>query len=118
MEALTDTPKKGGAMMENKTSGNGQAFAVLNPSGKERHVAPTPPAQRRGDLEGKVVYCISQHVGGASSFLKRVAEVLPQYIPGVIAKYMPKSTAYMTDDPELWDEIRAKGAAFIYGCGA
>jgi hypothetical protein len=93
-------------------------FAVLNPSGREKEVDPLPLAQRQPVLEGKVVYCISQHVGGANTFLAKVAEALPRHIPGVKTIHVPKSTAYMTDEPELWDEIRAKGAAFIYGCGA
>ena len=105
-------------MTPNEASKNVPAFAVLNPSGREKEVVPLPLAERRSDLEGKVVYCISQHVGGASVFLAKVAEVLPRHIPGVKTIYVPKSTAYMTDEPELWDEIRAKEAAFIYGCGA
>ncbi len=105
-------------MTENKTSAIEPAFAVLNPSGKEKLVDPMGLAERRGDLEGKNVYCISQLVGQSSVVMKRIAEDLPQYIPGVTTKYVAKSTAYMADDPELWDEIKAKGAAFIYGCGA
>lgn len=93
-------------------------FAVFDPSGKERLVDPIGPAERRGDLEGKVVYCISQRVGQSNAFIKKVAEELPRYIPGVTARYVARSTSYMADEPELWDEIRAKGAAFIYGCGA
>ena len=100
------------------TLDNGPVFVVLNPSGKEREVVPIPPGERPPDLDGKVVYCVSQYVGGAHAFVQKVAEILPRYIPGVTTKYVPKSTAYMTDEPELWDEIKAKGAAFIYGCGA
>ncbi len=46
-------------MTENKTSAIEPAFAVLNPSGKEKLVDPMGLAERRGDLEGKNVYCIS-----------------------------------------------------------
>ena len=105
-------------MMENKILDGEPAFAVLNPGGKEKLADPVGLAERRPGLEGKVVYCISQRVGQSSAVMKRVAEELPRHIPGVITKYVAKSAAYMADDPELWDEIRSKGAAFIYGCGA
>ena len=104
--------------MEGKTLRNGPAFAVLNPSGKKKEADPLPLGERISDLNGKIVYCVSQHVGGAGTFLRKIAEVLPTYVPGIRTEYRSKSTAYMTDDPELWDEIRTKGAAFIYGCAA
>jgi hypothetical protein len=36
----------------------------------------------------------------------------------VKAVFRKKTSAYMSDDPELWEEIKKEGAAFIYGCGA
>ena len=93
-------------------------FTVLNPSGTEHAVASVPLAERIPDLSGKVVYCISQIVGGADVFLKKIADALPRYAPGVKTVFVHKSTPYMSDDPQLWDEIVSKGHAVIYGCGA
>lgn len=93
-------------------------FTVLNPTGTQNDVASVPLAARIPDLSGKVVYCISQIVGGADVFLKKIADALPRYAPGVETVFVHKSTAYTTDDPELWDEIVSKGHAVIYGCGA
>ena len=93
-------------------------FTVLNPSGTQQQVASVPLAARIPDLSGKVVYCISQIIAGADVFLKKIADALPRYAPGVKAVFVHKSTAYMSDDPELWDEIVRKGHAVIYGCGA
>jgi hypothetical protein len=104
--------------MESKTSGSSPAFTVLNPSGKKKEVDPLPLGERISTLNGKIVYCVSQHVGGAGAFLRKIADALPTYVPGIRTEYRSKSTAYMTDDRELWDEIRTKGAAFIYGCAA
>jgi len=91
---------------------------VLNPSGLKREVTPIPMAPRIPDLRDQVVYCVSQYVGGADIFLKRVADALPQYVSGVKAVYKRKETPYATDDSELWDEIVKEADAVIYGCGA
>ncbi|OIQ94746.1 hypothetical protein GALL_233000 [mine drainage metagenome] len=93
-------------------------YTVLNPCGTEHEVASVPMAERIPDLSGKVVYCISQIVAGADVFLKKIADALPRYIPGVTAVFVHKSTPYMSDDPELWAEVVSKGHAVIYGCGA
>ena len=93
-------------------------FAALNPGGEQKEVAAVALAQRIPDLAGKTVYCISQIIGGADTFLKKIADALPRYAPGVKTVFVHKSTAYMSDDPELWDEIAKGGHAVIYGCGA
>jgi hypothetical protein len=93
-------------------------FDVLNPCGVRRAVAETPLAERLESLEGKVVYCISQFVGGADVFLKKIADALPAWAPGARAVFVKKATTYMSDDPELWAEIEREGDAVIYGCGA
>jgi hypothetical protein len=99
-------------------NGSENTFAVLNPAGVGKEAAPLPLAPRVADLAGKTVYCISQHVGEADKFLKKVARALPTMIPGVKAVFRKKTSAYMSDNPDIWDEIRKEGAAFIYGCGA
>ena len=95
-----------------------KVYTVLNPCGKQKEAIPVPMARRIEDLEGKVVYCISQFVGGADTFMKKVAEALPQQASGVKSVYKRKPASYMTDDPNLWDEIKEKAHAVIYGCGA
>ncbi len=104
--------------MENDLGKEITAYPVLNPCGEPKEAVPVPLASRVGDLEGKVVYCISQFVGGADTFMKKVAGALPRQAPGVRTVYRRKPAAYMTDDPELWNEIREKAHAVIYGCGA
>jgi hypothetical protein len=104
--------------MVNKTGEKTEAYPVLNPCGEAKVAVPVPLAPRVGNLEGKVVYCISQFVGGADTFMQKVAGALPQQVPGLRTVYRRKPAAYMTDDPELWSEIREKAHAVIYGCGA
>jgi hypothetical protein len=93
-------------------------YAVLNPSGIKPRVGITPLTPRVTSLEGKTVYCVSQHVRGADTFQKKVVELLPQYAPGVKAIYIDKPDSFGIDSPEIWDEIAAKGNALIYAAAA
>ena len=104
--------------MGKELSGGDHLFEVLNPSGMMREAVPAPLAARVPALGGKVVYCVSQFVGGADVFLKRIADALPQYAREVKAVYRRKTTPYMTDEPGLWDEIIKEANAVIYGCAA
>jgi hypothetical protein len=93
-------------------------FAVLNPCGLKKEAAPAALSPRIPDFTDKVIYCVSQHIGGADVFLKKVAEALPGAVPGVKAVYERRTTAYMTDNPELWNALAKNADAVIYGCGA
>jgi hypothetical protein len=104
--------------MSGKSAGREMLFTALNPRGIKPEVKEVPMGPRVGDLTDKVVYCISQYVGGSDIFLQKVAEALPQYAPGVRAEYRRKPASYLSDDPELWDEVAKQADAFIYGCGA
>ncbi|MCC7487901.1 MAG: hypothetical protein IT529_23270 [Burkholderiales bacterium] len=94
------------------------SYTVLNPAGEHKQVPAVPLSARLAGLEGRTVYCISQIIGGADVFLKKIAQALPQYAPGVKTVFVHKTTAYMADDPALWSEIATKGHAVIYGCAA
>jgi hypothetical protein len=93
-------------------------YKALNPRGTRPDVKLFPLTPRLTDFNGKVVYVISQHVGDADIFLKKVANALPTYMPGVKAVYVDKPSTYMTDDPELWDEVAKKAHMYIYGAAA
>jgi hypothetical protein len=93
-------------------------YAVLNPQGIKPDVKQFALTPRLTDFNGKTVYVISQHVGDADIFLKKVTKLLPQYLPGVKAVYKDKPSAYMTNDPELWDEMAKNAQAYIYGAAA
>lgn len=93
-------------------------YAVMNPLGEQHAAEPVPLADRLAGLSGKVIYCVSQIVMGSEIFIEKMASVLPRYAPGAEVKCLRKPAAYMTDDPELWDEIASEADAVIYGCGA
>ncbi len=90
-------------------------YKALTPRATRPEVKQFPLAARVPDLSDKVIYVISQHVGDADIFLKKVANALPKYFPGVKAIYKDKPSAYMTDDPELWNEVAKNANAFVFG---
>ena len=104
--------------MGKDVSASDVAYRVLNPAGLCHEVTATPLAARIPVLTDKVVYCVSQVVMGADILLEKIANALPEYAPGVTAVYKRKVAAYMTDEPELWDEITSEADAVVYGCGA
>jgi hypothetical protein len=89
-------------------------YAALNPRGFPGEIKLIPPASRVSDLNGKTVYCVSQ---GETEypFLQKVVEQLPKYAPGAKGVVVKKPGVYMSDDPELWNEIAKKANAVIYG---
>jgi hypothetical protein len=97
---------------------NDMVFRVLNPTGIEQEVAPISLAPRVADLSGKVIYCISQYIGGSDVFLQKIAEALPRHVGNIKTVYKRKPANYQVDDPELWAEIEREADAVIYGCGA
>ncbi len=93
-------------------------YTALNPRGVQPAVPVMPPSPRLDSLNGKVVYCVSQHVRGTDTFVKKVVERLPEHAPGVTAVYVDKPDFFSTDVSELWDEIAEKASALIYAAAA
>ena len=104
--------------MEQADSGQSNNFTALNPCGIEKDVPAIPLAPRILNLNNKIIYCVSQFVGGADGFLQKIADVLPHYAPGIKTVFKHKESTYMSDDRPLWDEIHKEADAVIYGCGA
>jgi hypothetical protein len=104
--------------MLQKDFGNETSYSVLDPAGLERKRSVIPPSPRIPDLTDKVIYCVSQHIAGADSLLERVADALPRTVPRIKSVYRRRNSSFMTDEPELWDEIAEKADGVIYGCCA
>jgi hypothetical protein len=90
-------------------------FVVLNPRGFMPDIHKVPLSPRARDLKGGTVYVIDSGIYGAYVFTNRVAELLPQYLPGVKVVFRAKPSGWMSSDPELWDEAAENGSGFIYG---
>ena len=93
-------------------------FSVLNPRGVQPYVQIEAPSPRLNDLNGRTVYCVSQHVRGTDIFVKKVTELLNQRYPEVNSVYIDKPDFFSTDVPDLWDEIVEKADALIYAAAA
>jgi hypothetical protein len=93
-------------------------YSVLDPTGLQQGSISAPLAARIPDLQDKVIYCVSQHIAGSDILLQKLAKALPQRLPRVKTVYKRRSSAYMSDDPELWEEIVKEADGVIYGCGA
>jgi hypothetical protein len=91
-------------------------YTVLNPCGIRPEITLTPPNPRVADLSGKTVYCLSLWVAEADVLLKKVADHLAEYAPGVKTVLKFKRT-FSARDQELMDEIAEKADALICGCG-
>jgi hypothetical protein len=105
-------------MRDKEDSPDEMAYEALNPCGLKRKTVSISLAPRLSDLSAKVIYCVSQHIAGADEFLSRLALALPRLYPGVRTAYRRRTSAYMTDDPELREIIASEADGVIYGCGA
>jgi hypothetical protein len=69
-------------------------------------------------LEGKTIYMVDIGWGGPEAgydVLQVISKRLTQGMPNVKTVVVRKKGSYMTDDPDLWKEIKIKGQAAILG---
>lgn len=90
---------------------------ALNPRGFMPEVTLHPLASRVPDLNDKVVYLITQKAEGSEmeKVFAMAREELLKRFPKVNIVFKYKPSAYMTDDPALWNEMVKNAQAFIYG---
>lgn len=93
-------------------------YEVLNPCGELNAASVKAPNARLESLAGKVIFCISQVIGGADSFIGAMARLLPGIAPGAETVFVRRESTYMADEPALWARVEAEADAVIYGCGA
>jgi hypothetical protein len=89
---------------------------VLNPCAYIPKTELIPLSDRVSDFEGKVVYLVNSWREGSlmEGFLERVCQAFAKRYQGVDVRLVFKPSPYLSDDPELWDEMVEKGAAFVY----
>jgi hypothetical protein len=100
------------------TTRSSHTITVLDPRGQPTaKVTPFGLAPRLGTLEGKTVYMVDIGFGGGYTFLEEAATWLHRNIPSVKIELRHKRGNMFLDDPELWNEIKDKGNAVIFGVG-
>ena len=73
-------------------------------------------ARRLDTLENKTVYLVDTGFGGSYKFMQQLQKWFAGNMPSVttIRKRKP-GNVFMDDNPELWEEVKAKGDAVILG---
>jgi hypothetical protein len=95
----------------------GKRFKALNPRGTPPAIRLRPMAERPATLDGKTIYFIDVRFMNGSVFLGEIQRVFAEQYPGVKTEFRQKRGGYTEDDPELWAEIKAKGALVVMAIG-
>ena len=89
---------------------------ALNPLGRQPELLLQPLSPRPAGLEGRVIYAVNswREGSGMEGVLDRIGAALQDRHPGLRIVRVDKPSPFLTDDPELWDEMVQKADAFIY----
>lgn len=103
---------------------NNTLTVVLNPEpprtpateGSGAGVSSWTMAPRLDSLEGKTVYLVNQGFGGSELFMQQFQAWLAENMPSVRTVLRRKTGFIFRDDTtDLWEEIKQKGDAVIFG---
>ncbi len=92
-------------------------ITVLNPRGTPPAINLRPMAPRPASLEGKTIYFIDVRFMNGGVFLGEIQKLFAEKFPGVKTEFRQKRGGYTEDDPDLWTEIKAKGALVVMAIG-
>jgi hypothetical protein len=92
----------------------------LNPKGIPPAIQLLPMAPRRpafSSLDGKTIYMVDIGFNNGNVFFEQMQRWFKDHMPSVKTIYRRKYGDYPQDDPKLWAEVKAAGAAVIMGVG-
>lgn len=92
-------------------------FVALSPKGTPPPVQRFPMAPTLKTLDGKTIYLVDTGFFGADVLLQQMAGWFKQNMPSVKTVFRRKAGTYPENDPKLWAEIKANGAACIMAIG-
>jgi len=101
-----------------------ELIAVLNPEaqrtpaseGSAAGAASWSMAPRPDSLNGKTVYLVNQGFGGSALFMEQLQAWFAENLPTVKTVLKRKTGFIFRDDTsDLWEEIKGKGDAVIFG---
>lgn len=92
-------------------------IVVHNPVGYPPPITRKTPATRPASLDGRTIYLVDSRFDDSIELLKQVQRWFAEHLPGVQTKLVQLASYYGNDDPTLWEEIKAHGAAAIIGVG-
>ncbi len=95
-----------------------EKITVLNPTPPNRMVDRIPLIPRLDTLEGKTIFLVDIGWGGpeaAPSIYREMKAWFTKNMPSVKIEVRSVKGSYMADQPELWQEIKEKGDAALFG---
>lgn len=92
-------------------------ITVLNPRGILPEIQRIPMADRPSTLDGKTVYIIDTKFARTRDFMEELAKALNEKYPKTNWILRDKIGNYQVDDPNLWKEIKEKGAGVVMALG-
>jgi hypothetical protein len=88
-------------------------ITVMNPRGIQPEIRKIPMAPRPATLDGKTVYIVDTKYPNTKPFVNELLAALKAKYPKTTWMIRDKAAGYMDDDPNLWKEIKDKGACAI-----
>jgi hypothetical protein len=88
-------------------------IVVMNPRGIQPDIRKIPMATRPATLDGKTVYIVDTKYPNTKPFVNELFAALQAKYPKTTWIVREKIAGYMDDDPNLWKEIKSKGACAI-----
>jgi hypothetical protein len=88
-------------------------IVVMNPRGIQPEIRKIPMAKRPATLDDKTVYIVDTKYPNTKPFVEELFAALKAKYPKTTWVLREKFGGYMDDDPNLWKEIKAKGAGSI-----
>ena len=89
----------------------------LNPKGMPPSITLLPLAPRFSSLDDKTIYMVDIGFNNGNVFFEEMQRWFKENMPSVKTIYRRKDGDYPQDDPKLWAEVKAAGAAVIMGVG-
>jgi len=102
----------------NAAASGDELITVLNPAVTEKLAERVSLTKRPETLEGKTIYLVDMNYEGigGTPVMREMQRWFAKNMPGVNAVYRLKRGNYVSDDRELWKEIKEKGGdAVIMG---
>ena len=100
-----------------RTGPREQMISVLNPTGYPPAIERKAMAARPRSLNGRTIYLVDLTFDNGDVFLKEMEQWFARNMPGVKTVFRAKKGAYYSDDPQLWDEIKAANGMMIMAIG-
>ena len=94
-----------------------EKLRVHNPCGYPPRITRMDMAPRPDDLEGKTVYLVDCRFDDGDILIEQMDRWFKEHRPGIRTEVRRKAGVYTERDEDLYDEIKAKGAAAIVAVG-